>query len=130
MTVPYEELDSGIRATVRWLNENGFRTTDSGDGRSKYANGDECAMDCAMPFPNVAILTNPSDLATECERLSELLRERGIPPVPMGSEIEPGNIHIQGSYDPTLESDVRSFILLFGLDDSMLPPSRSQQVED
>ena len=49
--VPYDELDPGIRETVRWLNKHLFKTTDSGDGVSKFQDPDNPVMDMAMDFP-------------------------------------------------------------------------------
>jgi hypothetical protein len=43
----YEQLDPGIRETVRYLHGCGFITADSGDG-SKYPE-----MECAIPQPMV-----------------------------------------------------------------------------
>lgn len=121
MAVPYDDLDPGIRAVVRWLNDNGFTTTDSGDGKTKYANGEECAMECAMPFPNVAIRVDAPELVPECRRLVGLLAGRGITPVPMGPDIEEGVVNIQGHFDPTLDTDTgQAFILVTGLDDALL----------
>lgn len=39
--VNYEELDPGIRRTVKLIRDHGFVTTDSGDGRSKGAFGED-----------------------------------------------------------------------------------------
>jgi hypothetical protein len=38
------ELDHGIRCTVAWLRARGFDTTDSGDGKAKFAQGFGAAM--------------------------------------------------------------------------------------
>lgn len=35
MSIPYADLDPGVRDLVRWLTGRGFHTTDSGDGRTK-----------------------------------------------------------------------------------------------
>lgn len=119
MEVPYEDMDPGIRQTVRWLNNNGFITTDSGDGKTKYADGEEPC--CAMPFPNVAIQTKPEALAADCDRLADLLREKGVQVKPMGEEgpEETGLVNFQGFYDPTV-STTEAYIVLTGLDDETL----------
>lgn len=119
MEVPYQELDPGIRQVVRWLNDNGFRTTDSGDGKTKYVEGEEPC--CALPFPNVALKTTPKDLVTDCDRLADLLRGRGIEVRSMGWDgpEEEGLVNFQGFYDPSA-STTDAYILLTGLDDQAL----------
>ena len=93
----YEQLDPGIRATVRWLREHGFETVDSGDG-SKAAH-----MECALDVPNVFIRVAPEKLVAEADRLRDLLAEAGWPTVSIGTVDGPGEhaaAEIQGSYDP------------------------------
>lgn len=63
------ELDDGIRGMVLWLRDNGFRTTDSGDG-SKHGN-----MGGALPVPHVAMVIVPSDMISECDRLHALVND-------------------------------------------------------
>jgi hypothetical protein len=47
----YMQLDKNIRGAVRWFHEQGYTTTDSGDG-SKFG-----TMECAkIPEPHVIIL--------------------------------------------------------------------------
>lgn len=73
-----DEIDPGIRRTVQWLNERGWKTTDSGDGSSKI--GTE-AEDCMEVIPNVTIvLDNPSDLVFEAHHLLDALVEHGLDP--------------------------------------------------
>lgn len=112
--VPYDELDPGIRQVVRWLNENGFETTDSGDGKSKFAE-DGSTMCCAMPHPNVVIVVPADQLVAECDRLYGLLKAKGCAPVPMGPDDEdnPGQVNLQATY----ESGSEGILLLLGLDD-------------
>jgi hypothetical protein len=119
MTVAYDELDPGIRQVVRWLNDNGFDTTDSGDGKTKFVA--ENPMECAQPFPNVAIETTPATLVSQCDRLAALLREKGIEVRPMGWDgpEEPGLVNFQGFYDPSISTD-KAYIALTGLDDQTL----------
>lgn len=49
--IDYACLDPGIVEAVRFLNEIGYQTTDSGDGVTKFAKG--LPDDCAIPFPHV-----------------------------------------------------------------------------
>lgn len=78
---PYDELDAGIRETVRWLFDHGFEPTDSGDGASKFTDpgnrfyGLAGALDEPHVFMRVA---SPADLAAEADRLHGLLEERGV----------------------------------------------------
>ena len=55
----YQQLDPGIRDTVRRLRAAGYQTTDSGDGRSKpqawFDSGE------ALPFPHVFIVLPPEE---------------------------------------------------------------------
>ena len=127
MTVlDYEGLDPGIRKVVRWLNDNGFKTVDSGDGRSKFGedgrplpdwdSGDP-EFDLVIPYAHVVIEVAPEALVTESDRLRDRLRERGIDVGEMG----PGNeVAINGTYDPCLPEHP-AFIMLVGLEDSGLP---------
>lgn len=95
------DLSPGIRDLVVWLNEQGFRTTDSGDGSNHDA-----GMGCAVDFPMVAILVEPaSALIAESDRLGRLLGERGIDFEPPECDCcdPPDEITwptIQGTYDP------------------------------
>ncbi len=71
---PYDELDPGIRETARWLFDNNFNPTDSGDGVTKVG-----TMGCAQPFPHVyMVVREPDLLETEVERLYNLLQARGV----------------------------------------------------
>lgn len=101
---PYDELDPGIRETVRWLFERGFDPTDSGDG-SKAA-----TMGCAESEPNVYMLVkDPHQLIHETDRLGRLLTSRGI----VG--------RVQGSYAP----GEPAIIALHGVADSDLPTNET-----
>lgn len=102
--IDYEQLDPGIRKVVRWLRENGFNTTDSGDGETK--------SDGARVFdmPHVAIRCTRRDLITEADRLEDLI-------VTHLRHCYDG-IHIEGTYDP---GDRSCVLLLLRLSDWMLP---------
>lgn len=70
--INFEELDPGIRETVRRLRRHGFETTDSGDGVSKPADWyqpDEHGITQAMNFPHVICLTSPDRLIADAQRL-------------------------------------------------------------
>jgi hypothetical protein len=128
MTVPYEDLDPGIRQVVRWLNDNDFTTHDSGDGKAKFQEDGETPLpgwktdedqgfECVMPFPHVIMSVPVADIGPECDRLRDLLLERDLPVGVQGPEEEV--LSIQGSYDPMLK-DHPAYVMLFGLSDSML----------
>ena len=99
-------LDPGIVEVVAFLRRHGFRTTDSGDGRSK---GD--TMDCALDVPNVAMVCEPGTLLAEADRLRATLEAAGVA---LTTENAPS---IQASYDPV---DGSAVVLLLGLDDAAL----------
>jgi hypothetical protein len=83
-------LDPGIRATVLWLRERGFKTCDSGDGTTKIEAGyndlpeGESApkpgeVSCeAIPVPHVIIATTPESMVADALRLADALREVGV----------------------------------------------------
>jgi len=93
-TMDYTQLDPGIRKLVKLLRENGFETTDSGDGKTK---GD---LGLDYPHVHIKVVDDPKDgrfgdllraklrhrpealLAVigtvECERLAKLLAIRGV----------------------------------------------------
>ncbi len=73
--VNYDELDPGIRATVRWLRANGFETIDSGDGKTKQ---DWIAEGAALDFPHVHMQTKRATLLDEADRLDRLLAAHHI----------------------------------------------------
>lgn len=70
------QLNPGIRKTVEWLIQNGYQTTDSGDGE---AHEHECDQD----QPYVHMLIAPANLVQETDRLAALLKARGIEVQPM-----------------------------------------------
>lgn len=63
MSFDYDALDIGVRDVVRRLHEQGFETTDSGDGRSKPPEQRE------MDFPHVAVAVQPELMIPEAHRL-------------------------------------------------------------
>lgn len=64
-------LDPGIRDVVVKLDAAGFRTCDSGDGKSKSADWFERGE--ALPYPHVFIDVAPIDIASESVRMANLL---------------------------------------------------------
>jgi hypothetical protein len=107
MSIDYEQIDPGVRKLVRWLNELGFETTDSGDGYSKSNLGYE--DEDFLNFPHVAILCSKyEEPYYTANRLLEELMEAKLPV---------GHGTIQLSYDPF---DKSSIILLIDIDDTDL----------
>lgn len=109
--INYEELTPGIRNVVRWLRDNGFETTDSGDGITNVALGMEGALDCPHVF---MVAADPITAITECKRLHALLLDRGL-------AAEAGTVQLM--YDP---SDEVSVIALYNIDDAVLEHARSE----
>lgn len=64
-------LNPGIRSTVEWLTQNGFVTTDSGDGETHD-------FSCDQSVPYVHMIVPPVLLIAEADRLVELLKNEGI----------------------------------------------------
>lgn len=75
---PLEEasLDPGVRRLVHWLNERGYRTTDSGDGITKLEIGFTAERHNISDHPYVAMVFSPSELIQEVDRLVVLLRDK------------------------------------------------------
>ena len=69
--IDYDELNPGIRETVRWLTDLGFETTDSGDGVTNRAAG----MDCAWDEPMVAMSLSQHDIIEEANRLWRFVKD-------------------------------------------------------
>lgn len=109
------KLNLGIAYTVQWLNERGFVTTDSGDGKTRD-------FECDPGIPYVHIRCKPSELYSEVQRLKDrLLAEWEI-------EVEPMNETnslptIQGSLDAATDDGFISMwnIMLAPMDLSDVP---------
>lgn len=123
MNVPYDDLDPGIRRLVHFLNNHGFATCDSGDGRSKFGldgkplpewQSDDDRIEWVMNIPHVAMSCDPSNMVSECDRLRDVLLAAGIKIWPMNPDGDTASI--QGSYEP----GTGCYIMLIGADDSML----------
>ena len=130
--VPWDDLDPGVRQVVKLLNENGFDTCDSGDGKSKFGEdgkplpewrSEDQEFECVMDIPHVAIGVPADRLAAECDRLWHLLASVGVKVDPQGPDDEPT---IQGTYDPAPNEGVgsKAFILLMNLNDARLAAAR------
>jgi hypothetical protein len=114
-----DDLDPGIRRTVRLLNNWGFRTSDSGDGRSKLGTPGEA---CMLPVPNVVITSTRKDLLGEADALVHLLRARGGINLDASRDDDGQEVPIvmiEASYDPIGGGAI---ILLTGVDDAMMFP--------
>ncbi len=69
-----ESISPGVRKLVVWLNDQGFKTTDSGDG-TNYKEG----MSCALPFPMVAIeCADAYSAIGQATKLHLLVSEMGV----------------------------------------------------
>lgn len=117
-------LNPGIRKTVEWLGSHGFRTCDSGDGKTRD-------FECDLPMPYVHIIVPRTgdvvdpDVTRAADRLAELLVLRGIK---LGEAYDPelvanpdparvGQPYIEASYNPV--SDV-NFVSLYNCDDAVM----------
>lgn len=110
-------LDPGIARTVAWLRGHGFTTTDSGDGKTKFAQG-WTEDDGVIPYPHVAIVVaDASTLAGEANRLAELLWDEHAIQVESTPPEPPDPPRIEASYCPASRN---AMILLLHVDDSML----------
>jgi len=121
----YDELDPGIRETVRWLTSLGFTTCDSGDGATKFDDDPNNFLapelpdldeddGCALPFPNVAIrVEDPSLMIAEADKLFAAIHESG--------QVEAQGVGfvpcIQASYDP---ANGIAMVVLMNVDDDFL----------
>lgn len=98
-----KNLSPGVRRIVVLLNKEGFPTTDSGDG-SNHAKG----MECAPPYPMIAIKCDKKNVITETDRLYSLIKEHCA---------LDALVDIQTSYSPV---DKLCLILIFNLTDANL----------
>jgi len=109
------EIDPGVRRLVTWLREQGFDTSDSGDGKHKDTLGWSVG-DCLLCL-HVVIVVDRYDLADAADQLQyKLQRWLGIQISENTFEARP---QIHASYDPV---DGSALITLLYVDDSLLPP--------
>lgn len=82
--INYDQIDPGIRETVRKLNEAGFVTTDSGDGVHKfspdfsYENGNKPDGHEVLDYPHVVIQVELDNMVSETDRLFNLVKSWGL----------------------------------------------------
>jgi hypothetical protein len=109
-------LDPGIRKTVVWMNTLGYETTDSGDGKTKPAQG-LTLEDGVRPEAHVCI---PFDREDQMhwygwvDRLMWHMRALSISVVPVG---HPDGVWLQMTYDPVTG---RAILDVVHLDDERL----------
>lgn len=73
-----EECDPGIQDVVRKCLDNGFRTTDSGDGETKKDENGNLPL-CALPFKNVVCIVEFEDeLIKESRRLKSIFPDWSV----------------------------------------------------
>jgi hypothetical protein len=111
-TLDYTTLTPGIRAVVKLLRDNGFYTTDSGDGVTNVAAG----MEGALPVPHVHCFVPRRRMFSETSRLVRLLRDAGL-------RIEMAMI--QSVYDPADHKNAS--VSLYGVDDRVLSNVSNEQ---
>lgn len=70
-----DDLDPGVRRTVRWLRLLGYFTVDSGDGTSKPEEERE------FNYPHVLIMERREHLLDRCDALGKVLDGLGIPEI-------------------------------------------------
>lgn len=103
-------LNPGIARTVGWLNALGFKTTDSGDGKTHDHE------ECDRPHAYVVIASSRETLLDDTERLRVALLGRDIA---VGDLREDGTgPYLQASYVPG--SACPAFIDLQNVDDVLL----------
>lgn len=73
--IDYDDLDPGIRDTVRLLRAHGFETTDSGDGVSKLQPDSKYYGCTPEPQAHVYCSTTYDRVIGEARRLAKLLGE-------------------------------------------------------
>lgn len=124
-----EHLDPGIRDVVAWLQLEGFRTSDSGDGVSKFQPGSrwyDPEGDQYIPYPHVIMVCDPEEMIHEARRLHKLLKMFHIIPVRTDEELndeENMNMMVQCNYNPVeRDPDGNEFgiIMLLGVNDDSL----------
>lgn len=100
--IDYEQIDSGVRRLVRWLNEHGYETPDSGDGVSG-----------GLDEPYVVLRSTRSTMVDDADRLAADLASAGVV---IGHPVE--GAFIQATYCP---GDGYALLTLWGVSDAALP---------
>ena len=123
--IPYDDLDPGIREVVRWLNEAGFPTMDSGDGKAKFDDdGNELpgweGGTCGYGVPHAIIAVHPHMLVEQADDLVRALRSQvGI--TVQATSPDGSGVEVQANYDP---ANGIAVVVLSGLDDDGLARAR------
>lgn len=120
------DLNPGIKNTVLWLRENGFETSDSGDGKTNTS------MASFLPYPHVFMLVEHKKMTSEAIRLYRLLIDAGLDPdetrldEELGIEVPAWSV--QATFDPAVPIPI---IALLHVDDAKLgiadPPDAPKQ---
>lgn len=103
----YKNLDPGIRRFVKWLNDRGYQTTDSGDGVTKGEFGE--------PEPHVYMVVSADNLVCWAHMLRKDLNALGVT-----------DGQVQATYNP---DDGVAMLSIHGVNDSMLPEEPWQKKE-
>lgn len=122
------QLDPGIQLLVLLLRAQGFETTDSGDGVSKFEGlgaGEEDGFpgSCAEAAPNVYMEVDPARMVEEAHRLHDLLLKRLRPGIFDEMIVGPGldqpypRVLLEVSYSPL---DQSALLALHGVADADL----------
>lgn len=89
-----DNLNPGIKETVKLLQQYGFNTCDSGDGQTHD-------HPCDLPFPYVHMKVEPDKFIDEADRLFEFLSQFGIDfSEPFDEDGTPIGPHIECHYTP------------------------------
>ncbi len=109
------DLPKRLRKTIEWLNRQGFKTTDSGDGQN-HADG----MECALEFVHIVVVADPGVMAAEADRLHLLFSRAGVDfgKVVLDVAVQNGEdpaSKIEATYDP---QDEVATIIIYGVEDS------------
>lgn len=105
-----KDLNPGITKTVKWLNQIGFSTCDSGGGKTHD-------FTCDRSHPYIVLQVNKNWLIYETNLLVRELTKKGIEVTPQTAEWKTGDVHVQANYCP---ADGLAFVELIGVDDEML----------
>lgn len=97
--IDYNQLDPGIRSTVRWLRDAGFNTIDSGDGITK---AEAIAEGHAMDAPHVFIRVTPERLSQTADVLLEFVQNSGfqVSAYSLDADAPGASFFIEAHYSP------------------------------
>ena len=88
------KLNPGIAELVYFLQDNGFETCDSGDGKTHD-------FKCDRDYPYIVCKVFPEDLIEETDRLCTLIKSLGVTLLPADLELNVPNV--QSMYMPELD---------------------------